>query len=134
MSYTVIQWNIRGLRANYSELELLIGTYNPVALCLQEPLISESYNFSNRQYTLLSKLSCTDNNARPTGGASILVRKDIPYSTLALDSPLQAVACRISLPEPVTLCSIYLPPTSSWSYSDLLTLVSSLAYSNYSHG
>jgi hypothetical protein len=59
-------------------------------------LISESYNFSNRQYTLLSKLSCTDNNARPTGGASILVRKDIPYSTLALDSPLQAVACRIS--------------------------------------
>jgi Endonuclease-reverse transcriptase len=36
------------------------------------------------------------------------------------------VACRLSVPEPVTLCSIYLPPTSSWNYTGLLSLISSL--------
>ena len=122
----ITQWNIRGLRANYSELELLMSIFKPVAFCLQELLIPNAYNFENRQYSCLSKLTGTDSNARPTGGAGILVRKDIPFRELILDSSLQAVACRISLPEPVTLCSIYLPPTSSWSHADLLSLVSSL--------
>ena len=123
---SIIQWNMRGLRANYNELEILIGTFRPVAFCLQELLIPECYIFQNRQYTLIKKLPSIHSNARPAGGAGILIRRDIPFSTLTLDSTLQAVACRISLIEPITLCSIYLPPTSSWSYMDLLSLVSSL--------
>jgi hypothetical protein len=126
MSSSIIQWNMRGLRANYSELEILIGTFKPVAFCLQELLISDSYIFPNRQYTFLKNLPATDSNTRPSGGAGILIRNDIPHSILSLNSSLQAVACRISIPEPVTLCSIYLPPTSSWSYTDLLSLVSNL--------
>jgi Endonuclease-reverse transcriptase len=55
-----------------------------------------------------------------------LIRKDIPYRILNLDTPLQAVACRISTPQPVSLCSVYLPPTSSWNHSDLLVLLSKL--------
>ena len=121
---TFIQWN----RANYNELEILIGTFRPVAFCLQELLVPDSYVFQNRQYTFLKKLPATDGNSntRPNGGAGILIRKDIAHSALAVNSPLQAVACRISLPQPVTLCSIYLPPTSSWSHADLLSLVSDL--------
>lgn len=122
----IIQWNIRGLRANYSELQLLQHKYQPVAICLQELLIPDSYLCPNRQYCLISKLPTFDNNNRPTGGSGILIRKDIPYSTLTLDTPLQAVACRISTPEPITLCSIYLPPTSTWNFTDLLSLVSQL--------
>ena len=122
----IIQWNMRGLRANYSELELLIGTFSPVAFCLQELLIPESYVFQNKQYTFIKKLPDLDSNTRPNGGAGVLIRKDITYSPLDVNLPLQAVACRISLPEPVTLCSIYLPPTSSWCYTDLLSLVTSL--------
>lgn len=120
---TVIQWNIRGLRANYSELELLVDTFKPVAFCLQELLISDSYTFQNRQYTFIKKLPDTDT---PTGGSGILIRKDIPHSEIKLDSPLQAVACRISLPEPISLCSVYLPPSSNWNSNDLLSLVCEL--------
>jgi hypothetical protein len=49
-------------------------------------------------------------------------------SKLTVDTPLQAVAHRESLPEPVTVCSIFLLPilTSSWNYSHLLSLVSQL--------
>ncbi len=117
---------MRGLRANYSELELLMTTFRPAAFCLQELLISDFYVFQNRQYTFLKKLPDTDSNTRPNGGAGILIRKDIAYSAVTVKSPLQAVASRISLPQPVTLCSVYLPPTSSWNYTDLLSLVSSL--------
>ena len=122
----IVQWNIRGLRANYSELELLISTFRPVAFCLQELLITDTYTFPNRQYTLQKSLPATDSNARPSGGAGVLVRNDIPHSIITFKSNLQAVACRLSVPEPVTVCSVYLPPTSSWNYTDLLSLVSNL--------
>ena len=123
MMTSVVQWNIRGLRANYSELQLLMRTFQPVALCLQELIIPNSYTFCNRQYTLISKLPDVDSNSRPVGGAGILIRKDTPYSEIKLDSQLQAVACRISVPEPISICSIYLPPTSTWNHKDLLALV-----------
>jgi hypothetical protein len=76
-----------------------------------------------------STLSCQlfpSVNGRPTGGAGILVRKVVPHSRISLNTPLQAVACRISTPRPLTLCSIYLPPHSSWDQADLMALVAQL--------
>jgi hypothetical protein len=52
----IIQWNMPGLRTNYSDLEILIGTFRPVAFCLRELLIPESYVFQNRQYTFIKTL------------------------------------------------------------------------------
>jgi hypothetical protein len=78
----------------------------PVAFCLQELKISNIYQFHNRQYSLVSKLSDVDNSNTPSGGSGILIRKDIPHSEIKLDSPLQAVACRISLPQPISVCSV----------------------------
>jgi Endonuclease-reverse transcriptase len=65
-----------------------------------------------------------DNSNTLAGGSGILIRKDIPYSEIKLDSPLQAVACRISTPEPIYVCSVNLPPSSTWHCNDLLSLVS----------
>ena len=36
MKNTIIQWNCRGLRANYDELQLLLNDYDPAVVCLQE--------------------------------------------------------------------------------------------------
>ena len=104
----IIQWNCRGLRANFNELLLLSQKYNPVAVALQELSITNTYSFQNRQYHLFSSLPPPSGN-RPYGGAGILTRKDIPHSQIPLNTNLQAVACRISTPQPITLCSIYLP-------------------------
>jgi len=122
----IVNWNMRGLRANYGELELLIQTHQPVAFCLQELLILQSYQFPNKNYSLITTLPDLDSNNRPHGGTGILIRKDIPYSKININSTLQAVACRISIPDPVSLCSVYLPPNSTWSCTDLLSLVSQL--------
>jgi Endonuclease-reverse transcriptase len=64
--------------------------------------------------------------ATPTGGSGILIRKYIPHSKMKLDSPLQAVVCRISIPEPTSVCSVYLLPSSTWNCNDLLSLISGL--------
>jgi exonuclease III len=105
---SVIQWNIRGLRANYNELLILMQSFQPVAFCLQELQISNFYQFPNRQYSLVSKLPDIDSSNTPTGGSGILIRKDEPRSEIKLDSPLQALACRISIPEPISVLFIYL--------------------------
>jgi hypothetical protein len=36
------------------------------------------------------------------------------------------IACRISTPRPITVCSVYLPPANTWNCNDLLVLVSQL--------
>jgi Endonuclease-reverse transcriptase len=87
---------------------------------------NHKFQFCNRHYSLVSKLPDVDNSNTPSGGSGILIRKDIPHSEIKLDSPLQAVACRISIPEPISVCSVYLPPSSALNCSDLLSLVSEL--------
>jgi exonuclease III len=126
MAKKIIQWNCRGLRANFEELEILIKHYEPVAICLQELQVSDSYILDNNRHILLFKLPPMPTGHRPHGGAGILIRKDVPYSILPLNTALQAVACRVSTFRPITLCSLYLPPSSSWRHSDLLSLVSQL--------
>ncbi len=106
----IVQWNCRGFRANYEEFELLIKKYEPVALCLQELQVSDSYTLDNNLYTLISQLPHIPIGHRPHGGAGILIRKDLPHSIIPLNTSLQAVACRVSTFQPITLCSIYLPP------------------------
>ena len=120
---TIIQWNCRGFRANQNDLSLLSGKFKPVAFCLQELLLSDSYVYNDQSYTLLSNQPPLDINNRPHGGAGILLRKSIPHSAISLNTTLQAVACRISTPKPITLCSIYLPPPSKWSQADLASII-----------
>ena len=40
MKNTIIQWNCRGLRASYDELQLLLNDYDPAVVCLQETYYS----------------------------------------------------------------------------------------------
>ena len=45
------------------------------------------------------------------GGVAILIR-DAPHSPVSLNTTLQAVAVRVTLHRPVTVCSVYIAPTS----------------------
>ena len=35
---SIIQWNCRGLRANFDEIQLLINNFTPLGICLQETM------------------------------------------------------------------------------------------------
>ena len=39
---TILQWNCRGIRVNYEELQQLLTNRNPKIVCLQETFLKES--------------------------------------------------------------------------------------------
>ena len=120
----ILQWNCRGLKANYEETLLLLKDYEPAALCLQETHLKDTDNISIRNYTAFHTVSA--NNERAAGGVSIFINNNAPHSHIPLNTNLQAVAVSISLHRVITLCSIYIPPSSRLSPKDLDDLVPQL--------
>ena len=118
----ILQWNCRGLRANYNDLLVLLGSKQPSVCCLQEMKIPPQYSFPNRQYSL----HCSDTVNKNFIDTGILISNSLPNSTVNLSVNFSAVACRVSLHKPITICSIYLPPSSRWDHTDLLSLLAQL--------
>jgi hypothetical protein len=106
----IVQWNCRGLRANFIDLDIILHAFSPVALCLQETFQTDTNPINFRHYTQYYKNS-TRVDGSPSGGVSILVQKHIPQSFLPLNTTLQATAAKITLHKTITICSIYLPPS-----------------------
>ena len=57
MKNRIIQWNCRGLKANYEETLLLLKEYEPAALCLQETHLKDTQIPFPSEITLPSILS-----------------------------------------------------------------------------
>ena len=106
----IIQWNCRGLKANFEELKSLVFDFNPYILCLQETYLKSSDTLSFKGFDTLNKFCVSPVNGRPIGGVSILIKKGTPYEILTLNSDLQAVAVRATLHRCISICSIYIPP------------------------
>ena len=120
---TFLQWNCRGLRGSWVGLRVLISRYSPACICLQETMIGQSDYPSPPGYrAFYSSLPGQGHS----GGTAILVRNDIPYTSLHLNTPLQAAVIQIFLNRPYTVCSLYLPPSDPISRADLHRLVGGL--------
>ncbi|ESO92697.1 hypothetical protein LOTGIDRAFT_175659 [Lottia gigantea] len=61
-----------------------------------------------------------------SGGVSIIVNRNVAQSEITLSSPLQVIAVRVTLHVPITICSIYLPPSLSLNLRELDDLVAQL--------
>lgn len=119
-----MQWNCRGLRANWEELLSLIARYSPVCICIQETMVGESTPFGPPGYHILYSYPLQDQGNR--GGSAILVRRDIPFSRVRLSAPFQAVSIQLFLPRQYTVCSLYLPPSAHVERRDLDNLIADL--------
>ena len=105
---TIIQWNCRGIRTNYEDLQQLLTNHNPQIVCLQETFLKESSSIKFKQYYPYNYLNKGGN--RVSGGVLILVRKDIPQSQIHVDTNLQGIVVKATLHKPIHKCSIYIPP------------------------
>ena len=117
MQNRIIQWNCRGLKANYEKTLLLLKDYEPATLCLQETHLKDTDMFPS-EITMISILFSV-NNERAAGGVSISVNNNTPHSYIALHTNLQVVAVSSTLHWVVTLCSIYILPWPRLSPKDL---------------
>ncbi|PJE78783.1 hypothetical protein CI610_02271 [invertebrate metagenome] len=116
----IIQWNIRGLRANLEEFQNLSKEFRPALFCLQEVMLKNPITFRN--FSLYNSIATVGNR----GGAAVAVHKTIPHRIITLNTNLQAVAVCATLHRQVTVCSIYLPPSIAFTSEQLNNLVSQL--------
>ena len=123
---SIIQWNCRGLKANFEEIQHLICSYNPQVMCLQETHLKDTDTIKFKGFNIYNYTSVSPVDGRPIGGSSILVKKGIPHEVFKLETSLQAVAVQVTLHRTLTICSLYVPPRSVIKSEDLDSLVTEL--------
>jgi len=126
MVNSIVQWNCRGLKANFNEVQILIQTLNPLAFCLQETFLKATENLTFKNFITYHKHATSSGDGRAHGGVAIILNGSIPQSPVTLQTHLQAVAARVTLHIPITLCSVYLPPSLSLDPRELDDLLSQL--------
>ena len=117
---SIIQWNCRGLKANFNEVLILMSLFSPSVICLQETSLKQSDNVSFRDFNMFNYI-CPDGQ-RASGGISIMVKSSVPHRQFDLNTSLQAIAVNVTLSKKVTICSIYLPPNDTLSKNSLVNL------------
>jgi len=124
MKNTILQWNCRGLKANYHDILLLLNEHDPAVLCLQETFLKNTDNITLKNYSLFNHYS--QNVDRASGGVSVIVNNRAPHRVIPLNTNLQAIAVSVTLQRVITFCSIYLPPNTNLVPNELDTLVQQL--------
>ena len=105
----ILQWNCRGLRANYQDLQTIIRWRNPRIVGLQETKLAPGMACAVKGYSVFRK--DVESQTIAHGGVLLAVHHSLPARQLPLQSPLQVVAVRAHLSyREITACSIYLPP------------------------
>ena len=116
----ILQWNCVSLNTHREELEVLITNYSPSVICLQETRLKPNTDLTFKNYKSFYK-----SNASGQGGVGILVKNSILKSSVNLKTHLQAVAANVTIRgKAYTICSIYIPPSSNPSSSDIDNVIS----------
>ena len=63
---------------------------------------------------------------RATGEVALLILNDFPYSSVPLNTNIQAIAVRILIHQVITTCFIYFPPNDTLEQHDLNNLINQL--------
>ena len=67
-----------------------------------------------------------ESNGNSHGGVAILVNNAIPHSHIQLNTSLQAIAVRATFHKTISVCSIYLSPSSKFNISDFDNIITQL--------
>ena len=82
VNHSVMQWNIRGVSANYQELQLLSSQLKPSVIALQETLQRENKNISISNFHSILEPAQPSDRGGVTGGVGLLIHKSVLYSQL----------------------------------------------------
>ena len=123
MAATILQWNVRGLRCNRRDFDILTSEHQPEVICLQETKLGQSpllshYACANYDCYLKSPRRNPDHLA--CGGVAIYIKKGLYHRPVRIDSHLQGVAAQVTLGDAsITILSVYTPGHSHLTTRDL---------------
>jgi len=121
----ILQWNIHGLQANREGLNILLSNLNPVLVSLQVTFLKRSKTTTFKNYSFCN-LPGEESNISIHGGIAILVNSAVPHSHIQLNTSLQAIAVRAACHKTISVCSIYLSPSSKFNSSDFDNIITQL--------
>lgn len=106
----IIQWNCRGLRNKWPEIQFILSSLHPKIFCLAETHLipHDQPYFKLNTYHSYHHHAC---NTRRKGGTSIFVHTSLPHHPIQLTGPHQATAIQVTINNiTLTVCSLYIPP------------------------
>ena len=122
---SVMQWNLRGFRANHAELHTLAAAKTPAVIALQETKLKPEHTCNVNHYK--SYRFDQPSTAVAHGGVALLVHNSVASYSYRLRTDLQAVAATVDLRQfKVTVVSIYMPPEGRLPADSLQHLIRQL--------
>ena len=124
MASSLLQWNCRGYYSNYSSFKVLLNRRNPAVVALQETKQRATQRdiICPRAYKSYAKPFTGGEIA--SGGVGLLINIDLIQAEIPLDTPLEAVAARVTLHgKPMSVISLYLHPESHPTLGELNNLL-----------
>ena len=119
----ILQWNIRGFSSNYTDLQILISQWNPVAICLQETKLPAQSGKNIRGYSFIES---PNDYGGYSSNTAIIIRNDIPFKNFNFLSNIRFTAVKVFIKKWYTLCSVYLPPNVPLDETDFSAFISRL--------
>ena len=114
----LLQWNLRGFRANHSDLLTLAAAKTPAVIALQETKLRHQHSCNLHQYKSYRYDSSSGTVAH--GGTAVLIHPSVPSHSYRLRTDLQAAAAVVDLHRlQIVVVSLYIPPGGNLP-SDLL--------------
>lgn len=121
---TVIQWNNNGYFSHLPELQQIIAIHQPNFICIQETRLTPNNNTNLRSYQTYRKDRTNADIA--SGGVAIFVNNQNYAEELKINTDLEVIAIKTYLPEPLTICNIYLPPNQNIDPTKVQNLINQL--------
>ena len=124
----IIHWNIRGYKANYEEIKVLIKEKHPVCICLQETYHGNQNPYPPTGYSVETADPVVRwvPGIRAARGVLTLVSNNYAYYRVNLVTELETVAIRIKIRKEITLCNIYITPNEVISTQTINNLIAQL--------
>ncbi|KAI5756494.1 hypothetical protein M8J77_025486 [Diaphorina citri] len=123
---SILQWNINGLKCHIDDLKLKVKDTNPKVIAIQETHLKIQDNFELNGF--ISVRRDYDGGQQACGGVSILIRKNLHFEPINIQSPLQVVASVVYFhpASPISICSVYIPNDVVPQKEDILYIIDQL--------
>ena len=119
----VLQWNINGLKTRLPRIQALINKTKPKILALQEIKLSDISPNVFKNFNVYKKLRTVAGG----GGVCLAVHTQIPSTPIALNTVLEAVACKVHFKDlDLNICNIYFNDNADITYNNFKQLIDSI--------
>ena len=125
MVLRILQWNLNGYLNNYNELKILNNEKSPHIIALQETHLKANPPTSciPKNFDFYSK-NCSSDFAK--NGVALLISKNIPHKLVSVSSEFDVVGIEINANITFIILNIYIPPSKSFTLSDLTNILSDI--------